>query len=172
MERYENYFEVTESLYCEALKRMIPAARYIVYAVAVTFLAVSAGVMLYGGNIKVGVLWLVLALCLGFYGFYGVVFRAKTLYRRQIPDLRDKNGVFWKRTSFSEKKIHVQEPHTAASFDYADIISVRESKNLYILLLKNKNLLFVKKDAFKNATNAEFIAMLKEKCGLKAKEEE
>ncbi len=166
MDKYENYFEVTEDLYCEALKKMIPAARYVIYAIAVVILGVSAFFMFIGKNYQTGILWIILALVLAFYGFYGITFKAKRNYRRQIPSLCDKEGKFWKRTSFSEKKIKVTEPNTSASFDYSDILGVNETKNLYIIMLKDKQLLLIKKDCFKDASNAEFIDFLKEKCGV------
>ncbi len=165
MDKFENYFEVTEELYCEALKKMIPAARYIIYAIAVVLLCISALFMLIGNNYHTGILWIILALVLAFYGFYGITFKAKRNYRRSFPSICDKYGKFWKRTSFSEKKFKVTEPQSSASFDYRDILGVNETKNLYIIMLKEKQLLLIKKDCFKAASNSEFIEFLKEKCG-------
>ena len=61
MSRYENKFDVTESLYVEVIKKMIPAARYIMYTVAMIFLAVSAFVMIIGKNYTMGVLWFIIS---------------------------------------------------------------------------------------------------------------
>lgn len=164
MDKYENYFEMTEELYCEALKKMIPAARYVIYAIAAALLGISALFMFIGKNYQTGILWIILALVLAFYGFYGITFKAKRNYRRQLPSLCDKDGKFWKKTSFSEKKFKVTEPHSSATFDYKDILGVNETKNLYIIMLNEKRLLLIKKDCFKEAENSEFIDFLKLKC--------
>lgn len=161
---YENYFEVTEKLYCEALRKMIPTARYVVYALAVLALCGVGAAYLAAGDVKTGAVWLVVAVAMGIYGFFGVTIRAKGIYKKQIASLADKNGVFWKRTSFSEKKIKVTEPHDSASFSYSDIQTVSETKELYVVAFKSRNLILLKKGCFKNASDDEFILFLKDKC--------
>jgi len=168
MDKYENYFEVNEDLYVEVIKKMIPGARYIMYTAAIVLLAVSAFVMIIGKNYFMGSLWFVLSAILLFSGYFGIPMKARKIYRRQLPGLIDKNGKFWKRTKFSDSGFSVEEPNNAASFEYSDIAGVSESKNLYIIILReNKKLLFIKKDCFKNASNAEFIDFLMDKCNAK-----
>ncbi len=168
MDKYENYFEMSEGLYVEVIKKMIPAARYIMYTAAMVLLAVSACVMIIGKNYIMGVLWFVLSAILLFSGYFGIPMKARKIYKRQLPTLVDKKGVFWKKTTFNENGFTVTEPNNSVSFNYSDIGGVSESKNLYIIILReNKKLLFVKKDCFKNATNSEFIDFLMEKCNAK-----
>ena len=93
--------------------------------------------------------------------------KAKKIYRTQFPTLSDKNGVFWKRTSFSENEFTVVEPNNSATFKYSDIAGVSETKNLYIVLLRDKNFIFLKKDCFKDASNKDFIEFLMIKCNVK-----
>ncbi len=166
MDKYENYFEITEQLYCEALRKMIPPARYAVYTIAVLLLGISSAVMFYGGNYKTGIIWAILAVLLALYGFFGISFKAKRHYRKNIGALCDKEGKFWRRTRFSQDKFYVTEPTTSANLKYSDILGVSETKNLYIILLKEKKLVFIAKNSFKEATNSEFIAFLKEKCNV------
>ena len=161
---YENYFEVTEKLYCEAMNKMIPAARFVLYGIAAVFLAVSAVVMFVGKNYTTGILWLVLAVALAVHGFFGITMKAKRFFASQFPSICDKDGVFWKRTSFSDGGFRVVEPNSSANFKYSDIQAVNESKNLYVIILKEKKLLFVKKDCFSGGTNEEFISFLRKKC--------
>lgn len=168
MEKYENYFEMTESLYVEVIKKMIPAARYIMYTAAVILLGVSAGIMIIGKNILMGVLWLILAAILFFSGYIGIPMKAKKIYRAHLPGLAGKDGILWKKTIFNNEDFTVTEPNNSATFKYSDIAGVNESKNLYIFILReSKKLLFVKKDCFKNATNGEFIDFLMIKCNSK-----
>ncbi len=161
---YENYFEVTEKLYCEAMNKMIPAARLIIYGIATVFLGVSATVMLVGKNYITGILWLVLALALAVHGFFGITMKAKRFFASQLPSICDKDGIFWKRTSFSDDDFRVSEPKSSANFKYSDIRAVNESRNLYVIVLKERKLLFVKKGCFVGGTDEEFIAFLRKKC--------
>lgn len=164
MERFVNYFEVSEDLYCEALYKMIPLPRFFIYGIATILLGVSAIVMFLGKNYQTGIMWLILSFLLGVYGFLGIKLKAKKFYRSNLSAISDKNGVFWKRTVFYEDKFKVEEPKSTASFKYNTIRAVNESKNLYVLLLEDKQLLFIKKDAFINADDKDFVAFLKMKC--------
>ena len=167
MSRYENKFDVTESLYVEVIKKMIPAARYIMYTVAMIFLAVSAFVMIIGKNYTMGVLWFIISAVLCFSGYFGIPMKARKIYRARLGSLVDKDGVFWKRTAFGDKEFTVTEPTTSATFKYSEIGGVSETKHLYIILLRDKRFTFLKKDCFADATNSEFIDFLKEKCNAK-----
>ena len=161
---YENYFEVTEKLYCEAMNKMIPAARFVLYGIAAVFLGVSAIVMFVGKNYITGFLWLVLSIALAVHGFFGITMKAKRFFASQLPSICDKDGVFWKRSSFSEGGFRVSEPRSSANFKYSDIQAVNESRNLYVIILKERKLLFVKKGCFNGGTDEEFIAFLRKKC--------
>lgn len=167
MDKYENYFDMSESLYVEVINKMIPGARYIIYTAAVILLAVSASVMIIGKNYGMGILWFVLSAALTFSGYFGIPMKARKIYRKQFPVLADKNNVFWKRTSFSETCFTVTEPNNSAQFTYSDIAGVSETKNLYIILLRDKKFIFLKKDCFKACTNSEFIDFLMIKCNAK-----
>jgi len=167
MSKYENYYEMTEDLYVEVIKKMIPGARYIIYTAAIILLAISACVMLIGKNYFMGILWFILSAVLTFGAYFGIPLKARKIYRRQLPSLKDKSGKFWKRTSFSENGFVVTEPNANASFNYPDIAGVSETKNLYVILLRDKRFVFVKKNCFTEATNSEFIDFLMEKCNSK-----
>lgn len=167
MEKYENNFEMSENLYVEVIKKMVPGARYIMYTVAIILLAVSACVMIIGKNYTMGILWFILSIALTFGGYVGIPLKARNIYRKQLPVLVDKNGIFWKKITFAENNFTVTEPNSTASFNYSDIAGVSESKNLYIIILRNKKLIFLKKDCFKNASNSDFIDFLMEKCNVK-----
>ena len=164
MEKFINEFEITRELYCEALYKMIPAPRFVVYGIATILLLVSSLVMFLGNNHKTGIMWLVLGLTLGFYGFFGIKLKGNSFYKRNFASLCDKNGKFWRRTVFNDKNFKVTEPQTNATFKYSAIRAVNESKNLYVLVLESKQILFIKKGAFENASDSEFIDFLKEKC--------
>ncbi len=168
MDKYENNFEMSEALYVEVIKKMIPAARYIMYTVAVILLGVSAGIMIIGKNYVMGVIWFILAALLFFSGYIGIPRKAKKIYRKQLPSLIGKDGRFWKKTVFNDSDYTISEPNNSATFKYTDIAGVSESSNLYIIILReNKKLLFVKKNCFKDATNNEFIDFLMGKCNVK-----
>ena len=107
MDKYENYFEMTEDLYIEVIKKMIPAARYIMYTAAIVLLAVSAFVMFIGKNYFMGTLWFLISAVLLLSGYFGIPMKARKMYRRQLPGLVDKKGVFWKKYMFSDTKFDV-----------------------------------------------------------------
>lgn len=167
MDKYENYFEMTENLYVEVIKKMIPGARYIIYTAAVILLAVSASVMIIGKNYFMGILWFILSALLVFGGYFGIPMKARKIYRRQFPILCDKNGIFSKKITFTENEFKVTEPNNSATFKYSDIAGVSETKNLYVVLLRDKNFIFLKKDCFKSVSNSEFIDFLMIKCNAK-----
>ncbi len=167
MDRYENNFDMTENLYVEVIKKMIPGARYIMYTAAIIMLAVSAFFMIIGKNYPIGILWFALAGILTFSGYFGIPKKARKIYKNNLPALVDKNGVFWKKISFTENGFTVTEPKNSADFLYEDIGGVSETKNLYIIILRSKKYIFLKKNCFKDATNAEFIDFLMEKCNAK-----
>lgn len=167
MNKYENYFEMSENLYVEVIKKMIPGARYIMYTAAIILLAVSACVMFIGKNYVTGIFWFILSAVLTFSGYFGIPMKARKIYRKQLNTLCDDNGVFWKKTTFSDDNFTVNEPKNSAQFDYSAIAGVSESKNLYIILLRDKKFIFIKKGCFANASNSEFIDFLMEKCNVK-----
>ncbi|MBR5308445.1 MAG: YcxB family protein [Clostridia bacterium] len=167
MTKYENNFDVTEALYVEVIKKMIPAARYVMYTVAFIFLAVSAYVMILGKNYPMGIIWFVLSAFLCFAGYFGIPMKARKIFKQRFPSLCDKNGVFWKKTTFGEKDFLVTEPTTSARFKYSEIGGVSETKHLYVIFLRDKRFTFLKKGCFTDATDGEFIDFLKEKCNAK-----
>lgn len=167
MDKYENYFEMTEKLYVEVIKKMIPGGRYIMYTAAIILLGISAIVMVIGNNYFMGIAWFILAAILTFSGYFGIPMKARNIYRKRLPCLTDDKGVFWKKTSFYDTEFQVVEPQNSASFKYSDIAGVSETLNLYVILLRDKKFIFLKKDCFKDATNREFINFLMEKCNVR-----
>lgn len=167
MDKYENYYEMSEKLYVEVIKKMIPGGRYIMYTAAAVLLLISAFVMLVGENYTLGIAWFILSAILTFSGYFGIPMKARRIYRKRLPELIDKNGAFWKRTSFGDTEFKIEEPNNSTSFNYSDIAGVSETSNLYIIIMRNKKFVFIKKDCFAGASNREFIGFLMEKCNVK-----
>jgi hypothetical protein len=164
MQKYENNFEMTEELYLEVIRRMAPFARYIIYAVAVVFLGVGGFVIFIGKNYFQGFVWLAFSVLLFLGGCFGISMQARKIYRASLTSISGKDGVFRKRTLFYDKEFKVIEPTKSASFKYSDISKVTGTRNLYVILLRDKRFTYLKKGCFFDSSDGEFIDFLKSKC--------
>lgn len=152
----ENYIEMNKAY--SFLTRMIFGLFFLI-----VYLALAFFIYFYLYNLITAIIIAVIGVILAFYPAAKIRIIA---HKREKKFLELYGEIPKGKTLFFEDHLFsVSETDKAElNLDYNKIIKVKQSKNMYLLILKNKLIVFVDKNSFERGTCEEFEKFIKEKA--------